>query len=857
MATTKKALLSKLKKGLAEKRRATTTTSAEQRLTVASLDELASTYQRRVRFLQEMRIMLGSDASTQDLINHIRKHLSYYPNDHGFHRLFSLLDDRYREQLLLFVQRHTAVEAEEEDIMQSLKSFVQRVVVEETVNQVEIITNLVRGLPTPIARQTLLDIDAYIFHSLQFMPTINDSILPGLVREVFGDGSTTPLARTPVDLRHTIDRYVYDHLYDGILHYLRDPTVSDDDKQAMTLRFLQDEYEGTQSQQLYLQLMDIVDRKVKPFQPVLQSLMYRFLPDKEKIAPLKRFMEVVLEITLSNASGPALQKYFPTRSAFEHFQTYVLPMLPDKVDRVIRARCREEFVQPFLYRHAYRVKWTDFVNIIQSYLSNRLIPMELRLYDSLQKHANERLEQIMTYLQDVPENAIDRRLLHTMLERFIHTQPYKQQLMLKKLLKQSVSTIRTALEDRASVSYLETLDNLASPSSLSMKVPLRDMAKIKYINLLEAQTKELYRLRPFVPGFDHVAIRPYGGKDNILKYMADPSQPMTSVSYARVSDVFFEHLADPKIPKSQQGTKFTMGGVNMIVANVTIHEEYIVQNEETWQHLLSFVNQQKKLQTILHPLHYFTEFTSTPMSLHRSQLVHTLREHVRASLHHTFQRSIGQDILTKEVSHAMESSIYGYANTMGQYVQNVARVMALVEMPSQYRTTFLSFVVQQRLNLAHFGELVMNLEVMMSVIAPELESVRPPSSSEDPEEGNRMVQQAFANEVDTHMRRILLDAYAIEFPTRRLPYLPSAWDRTLMGWRDLEVSLEDVDVLRATIPETWTDKYLLPALVADVVTQETIDRVEEVDAPMTMPATTSADPLSNFLDVALHTIDEL
>ena len=848
MATTKKkALLSKLKTGLARKRSALEV-EAEPSVPVVAAEQTASladvVANRRATFLQELRNMLEKHASTRQVTDRIRLHLSYFPDDRGFHRLLPLLDD-HREALLAFLR---APWSTDDDMMGALSSLVKDVLAEDATNEVDILAHRVAGLLTPVTREAVLDLDdtedgVMVFDALQFMPRINDSILPGLLAHAF-QGPVR--ARTKTELRRIVYTYVFDHQFDGVVASLSDANVSDDEKQFTTTRFLQDQFESTRSQQCALQILDLIDTQVKNFHAPLQSISYRFLPEKKDVSSFKRFMEVILDVVICKVEGSALEKHFPNKSAFLQFQRRVMPLLPDKVEDVIRARCREEFDQPFLYRHAHRVRWNDFLKMIQEYNGNRLISMEIRLYDYLQKHSNQRLEDVLSYMQDATD--IDRRLLGTIMERFISSRPYKEQASLRALMDRPVAQIQSALQNLASTSYVETLRNLGEGDAPPPPPRKEPSQPIRYLDMVRHQAEDLYKLRPFISRFRHVAIRPFGPKDgdNVLKYMRVDGSPKVRMTYAPANDLFFQHLADPSIDKIQQGKKFTINGVSMIVANVTMRGEYIIQDEEAWQALVLFVQRQLKLQTVLHPLAYMSHFNDCPVLQHHPDVLRVLRQNIQSSIHDVLAPRLGQD---EEMSRSMETSIFEYAQTMGQYIRNVARLLAMSGMPPQFRKTFDTYLSQRRLNLMHVGELFDRLEILLSLLMPEMYSIRS-TTFDDDDDGSRMVRRAYAQETEMHVRRIMLDAYATEFPTRRLPYLPMQWDRSIRDWRDLQV---DVSMSTAPpVPDAWTARFLVDeehavenTIIAETVQQETFEE------------TVTYDPLSNFLETALDTMTEL
>lgn len=852
MANTKKALLSKLKAQLKKKKheRAPTDVEVEAPGTVDALTSLEN--DRRLVLLSELQSMLESQASTQDMMDRVRRYMSYYPMDRAFHRLLPLLE-HHRPQLLDFLQRQTFTA---DTVMQTIHDFAKSVFATTMEDEVQVLLRSIQTLPSR-SPSALIELDPEVFEALQFMSSdIHASLLDGLIETIAQSPPSTLVA-----FRQAVNDYVFTHRYDGLLRTLSDANVEADEKQFLTTQFLQDQFEGIRSQQFHLQIMYLIHEKIAPYQSTLSSLLYRYLPDKKNIAPLKKFLELVLDVCIMGVPVSDLEKRFPTRASFLQFQQRVLPYLPERASNIIRERCREEFDQPYLYQHAHRVKWSTMRDLIEGYLANRLVPLEVRLYDALQKHSTERLEQILQYLHDTTD--VDRGMLRTMLERYVATQPYKRQASLRALVGKPIPTIQSTLQDLATTGYLEEMEHL-SPDLDIGKEPQDAEATTSttYKNVLQQQSETIARIRPFLPAFDHVAIRPFGGRDNILRYMKDPTKPMTSISYAPVNDKFFEHLVDPKIAKSQHQTKFTMDGVSMVVANVTIHGEYVVQTEETWRQLVQYIQHQQKLETILHPLPYFTYFMGLPMSMHRQETIRILRERIQTSIGNALVRldaSFTTAIDRTELAVAMETSFYGHAQQTSQYVQGVSRMLTLMSLPPEWNGTFRRALMQGRLNIVRIGELFHQPPVMEALLLPEFECAQSIEHTDDVRV-RAMVHKAFDQEMEMQTRRLLLDAYAIEFPMRRLPYLPMQWDRTVPSWKSFTIQDDScVEARVSTVPKMWTDKYLLTVAPSATLFERAVVVVSPPvpDVPIDVPPPIMKDPLADFLEVALDTMDEL
>ena len=281
--SSKKALLSKLKKNVESKRRATeslltssspvlddrlnvhsTTSSVEQQ------DILISTIQQRHHeFVLNLEILVNEMPFPRpQIIDQVRVHISFYPDDHLFHHLLELDDTMLKEFVLKSVYSG--------NISQFLKDFMHSIYETQKGNAYEWFQTQLKSLPdNEKTFAKLLSIDPYIFASLEFQPTYQTHLVPPLIQTILSLSISTP-----AEIRKTVDQFMYNHRFDYIMTFLQNPEISEQDKNEFTRQTMEDLYENIRSKQMYFQIMELIDEKQSNFHKPLQSILYKNVPDK-------------------------------------------------------------------------------------------------------------------------------------------------------------------------------------------------------------------------------------------------------------------------------------------------------------------------------------------------------------------------------------------------------------------------------------------------------------------------------------------------------------------------------------------------------------------------------------------------
>lgn len=790
MATTKKSMLSKLKKQL-EKSKAQRTSLVETRVRPSDHDALW--------LMNSIHVMLEEGKSRQAINDHIKIFITEYPTFNIFHLLLSFKDDVLSD----FIISHTNPSLDDSLIIQDLKELYKKI--SQTYSSTFIQT-LKNSLPSPLTFHSLYELNADIFEPLLFTETYNEYLLPRLMDYLFEDMSVT----SESSLRKKVEYFIYRHRYDYVVSYLeREDTI---DKQEFAISTIRNETEDIRSKHLFLQITNLITEKVSSFQKPLNSILYRYLPEKKDIPKTKKYFEIILDVIIHKIPEKSLEKYFSTKASVEHFKTKILPYLSTNYEDVIRQRCVEEFDQSYIFKNAYRVHYTDYLQIIKHHLTNPIYSVDYMLYNHLKKNGQTKLDEIMDYLDR--DKPVMKRELDILLERYIVTQPLNDQPILRKMKTMTISQIRHMIWNVQSKIFVETIQDIhILPEDPQERILPK---KVDYIKLDQHESEVLQRTRPHIPNFHHVAIHPVGN-DNIDIYIE--KKDGDSDKYYLPNDLFYKHLVDGNIQKGQNKTVFSLHQKKMTVANVTVTNEYIIQDEDLYYQLEAFINHQKTISSITHPIGYFDYFKKSPMlSLNNIQ---TFRNRICHMLsRHTFMT----------LANKMESSIFDVSGTMGEYTKSISILLTLCS--SEYTNTFRELVKRNRFQMQTFGELINgNNQDMYRVCYAE-------SSSND------ILIKKFEQDVLLQERSLMLDGYSTQYPTRRIPYLPLS-----VRYFDLSKIIlnEDYD-----IPQNLSERYLQEGdeyqVEESMPLEIEVGRIEE---------SVVNDPLSGFLDMAYEELGRL
>jgi hypothetical protein len=759
---------------------------------------------RRNSFLKEIKILLNENKTIQDVRDRIRIHISFYNDDKEFSKLLDL----QQTDLELFLDNYD----DATNVMTQIGTFYKNISSKTEKNEVETLKDRLRSVVFPVNKSVLYMMDSFVFESIEFTPDYNIILFPALIHTLLNDLNLTTL----VEMRKYVHQYMFEHRFEYVIRYLENDSYSDSDKQFMVSETIKSEFENIHSIRLYLLIMNIIDQKITPFQKPLQSLLLRYLPEKEYFTTVKNFLEIILEIVINKPSDKQLAKYFANKKKLEHFRTKFLPLLQNEKEysKLIRNHIRQEFEQPYVFRYADRVKWETYLEIVRKHLSKTAMSsMEVDIYNSLKKNDSDILDKMIVLLEN-PEN-VNKSQIQILLSQYINLQTKSKQNSLEKLKNiSSFSTLKTLLIEIRDVGYIETLNTLSTTTP--KKTPL-----MKSPSLMDQNDSEiLYKYRFDIPNFDHMEIEPI---DNIAVYG-------TTIP----NDLFYRHLVDPKIIKTQKGQVFTMNKLRMKVRYVTITNDYSYQNEESYTQGLVFIKTQQGLDSATHHLSFYTYFMSCPILNHQSSLMKILRQKSLSRLSTVFIKQFQQDKLCSSIEH----SIYMFSESLNEYTTSISILITLLEL--KYTQTIKQLFIQRSIKISEIGKLLKEpIDVVFQVLFPEIYTVNDKKS----------LLMLFENNHQELKRRIILDTYFIQNPMRRIPYIPI--NRYLGG------DLDKIEIITEIqpIPTDLSDKYLQePIIEVEEVTTVIPISTKELEDEIIME---ELDPLADFIDSAFDELDNL
>ena len=801
--SSKKTLLSKLKKDL---------NKSKAKISVDVAGTISAT-ERRNSFLKEIKIMFKENKTLQDVRDRVRIHISFYNDDKEFSKLLDL----EQKDLEIFLESYD----DKTNIMTQIEVFYKNIFSKTQKSEVEMLKDRLRSVVLPIDKIILYSFEPYVFDAVQFTPDYNIMLFPSLIHDLLNDLNLNTL----VEMRKKVHKFMYEHRYDYMIRYLENDSYSDQEKQYMVSDTIKTEYENIRSFQLYLQIMNLIDEKITPFQKPLQSLLLRYLPDKEYFLQTKNFLDIILEIVINKPSDKQLAKYFPNKKKLDHFRKTFLPLLQNQKEysKLIHNRIQQEFEQPFVFKNAERVKWQTYLEIVKKHLSTASTSsIEMDIYDALNKNDSTVLDQLIILLND--EN-INKSQIQILLTKYITTQPISKQKNLGKLKNiSSNSKLKELLVEIKKNGYIDVLNTL-STTMPKKKIPLMKAPPLLIMD--KDDTETLYKYRFDISNFDHTVLEPI---DDISVYVSGNEK--SSDKFFIPNDFYYKHLADDKIVKTQKGHVFTMNKLKMKVVYVTLTNDYIYQDEDSYTRGLVFVKTQKGLELATDPLSFYSYFTSCPILNHQSSLMMILRQKTTSRLSTTLIKEVSEK--HGNMSSLIEESIYKYSETIDQYTTSISTFITLVQLT--YTKSLKNLLLTRSINMSNIGQLLKEpIDTIFQVFYPELFAVNDEKS----------LRMLFDNNQHEMKRRIILDTYFIQNPMRRIPYIPIG--RYVGGDLDKIEIIKDIP----TIPEDLIDRYLQePTEEEEEIPIITKELEEEV-------ITEELDPLADFIQTAFDELDNL
>jgi hypothetical protein len=212
------------------------------------------------------------------------------------------------------------------------------------------------------------------------------------------------------------------------------------------------------------------------------------------------------------------------------------------------------------------------------------------------------------------------------------------------------------------------------------------------------------------------------------------------------------------------------------------------------------------------------------------------------------------------VAKQVEESIHTYARTLGDYSNALSSIVSLLHSTttnvSSYSNFFKESLCKTKLNTEDIGRLFSSdadIDVVMRVLLPEVFYT-------DSEMSSTSLKKMFMEERRWCHRRIMLDAYLIQFPMRRLPYIPivtESYDKSV-----IRVMTIPDNYISEVLPEDLRELYFLNDMTqeadVDKATQDMLQEttLEDVDTSLEEVETVH-DALHSFLDVAMKELDTM
>lgn len=770
--------------------------------------------ENRIQLFEQLKldlIDLSNPSIPISAIDHIKIYISSFPHDSIFHRLLNLSTLQLSECIEFILTNKT------EDPIKSFQIFLKNL--EKTISKSTSDTFLMTlsssssfdSIPF-LSERFYFDSDKYDFNSFKKYIIEYCNEHPNF---------------TNADLSHVIHTWKYDHRFDYILHILQDPTISSSDKQHYTIQHLHSIYESSQSLTFFNLIMTIIDEKISSFQSHIDKLLFRFIPDKKAQTHFKKNLTIILDIVINNISKKQLLKYFISKKSYDHFLETKYSYIQTNYSKIIHDMVINEIDQPFLYKYAYKISWEKYLSLIQKPLISTSI--EIFLYEIIQKNTSERLQILLDTIKKYllsPCSQQEIKHIHSLLRQYISTLSPKFQSKLQKLFQFTLSDLYSFLSTTATndyISMLHNLDPLISNTTISPDIPTS--FDLNFV-------RNLHILRPNIPDFDHVEISPI---DDINIYIHSSS---SSNTFFIPNDLFFTHLADPNISKTQLKNIFVLNNLKLKLANVSIFNEYIIQNETTYQNLEKFITSQLTLESITHPISFYLHFIKSPILNHNSEIMNKLRFSMQNELN-TALLAYFPNLNTQLLSTNIEKSIYQYNFTIKNYLYVFALLFVILSEKTIYELSSFSLLVSNnRLDISAIGKLSsFSLHDILQLFFPQFISIPSPLLS------------YFNNKISFFSRKFGINAFFLQYPMQRIPYL-----NNLIYSFPLNIVFSpphlnfnfDLDIINLFVFKSPDESN--PYLIQNTIT---------ISSDIIIPSIPSSNPLQNFIQLAFEKLDKL
>lgn len=891
-SSSKKNLLAKLKKDVAKTKKPPSPGVVEK--TTKGGGGVIITPTPSISDIQKELIRAAFTATTpDDLATILQTHSNFYPVDASTIRLLTNSNLSFEDTIEIL---KTVMETTPFDFNNTIRQAVLQK--HETQGGMvggadadSFATSLLQSLRSIVVINTasLVALNPGIFEVMWTIPFLDDrheqAYCTEMLRSLIESSSSFPPGASEPLFQKWVRSYIFNHRFQYLIRVLEDPGVAHDAKQTLVTRYLQNQYQNLRSLQFFLLMMEIVDKKTYPFRKALDALLYRFIADRKFIPRVRKTLSLALDVIIKgDTTDKHLSKFFLTKMALNKFKNRVLPLLvtPDSARRYLQTVTWEELPQPFLFRHAHRVGWEPFLQLLKtSVTSSSLQSMDTRLVDLILEDRSPIIETILKILNNdgedessSPDTTLKKARIHV--HRFIQTfhKPGDRKI-LNRLLTVSRAALLRYFNETSVSDYIEQCKDLVPDlypaTTTTSPLPLPTAVKRNVVEWDDMDLEfrvylEEHRLE--IPDFQKLLLRVVPGGTQSPKQLEYIKEPFEKTADMFVPTPRFFRDCVQKTT-SQQGNVFTVDGVSFHVVYYLWSKQIIVQDENLWRAHTTFVGNHVAVKNSSTPLEYFRYFVDLPILNHASRFMNRFRDQQIQRM-----RELGIPEPIK-----IEESVYATSDTIKMYLECFAKLYMVIDAsnsPFFGRSTYLrSLMTKGVLDLSKMGTMLgMPLSTTMSFLFPEYYL----SSNAH----LRPVLLTKASVKFEHVfRDMVLRAFIMENPMSRIPILPSTTEITTASLGEV-VTVTDDSVLYGPAGEEWNGKPVSEAREYDEIGLF-FHRIPQPPPPLSpsdsssllldddddnnhdlhgMSSSTTNDmvvaqPLDSFLDVARDLLDVL
>lgn len=844
MASSKKNLLAKLKKDMSSSKK--TSKSKMPPPTIIGDDSLSIEHVH-LQLVQRILDLYQDDEAYKTVI---QEHINFYPQDKILSKILDLSKD-LRYTLFIQIKNSSPIH-----LSDSIQSFLENTSTKSSSEYVELpIFNQLQLLydsTDSITVHQLILLENDIFDSLLLCEFYSNETENIYCRDLIADLLTHKKSNIS-SLTKIVEQFNYIHRNDQLFQILENDSISHDEKQDFVREYIQNQYELTRSKQFFILIWTLIENKTYPFKKQLDALLFRFVPDKKFLPQIRKHLTLALDVLIhKNKTDKYLSKFFLTKQGLYKFKDRILPQLEDskKSIRYIRSLIRQEFEQPYLYRHASKIHWKTYLDIIKNKNASSLLTIESELFNIIQNNRSEYTKKI---LKELDNEKSELKIIRNLIQQFISTFKPNERKVLGKLLLVPKSEIKKFFTESALDDYMNVIKTIDPPIDENPKdmIVKTDKKTIKthvdWTQIRNDYQMYLEKNRLEIINFSFVLIEIID--DAAREYIFETYDASKFIP----NENFYRHCVQRTC--TQKNTIFEIDGVKMKVYYYLSTKEIVVQDENLYASHIQFVSNQCQLWEASTPAEYILYFVKLPILNHKSETINKLRQHIYNQILQ-FNLPLAQEI---------ENNIYYQSSTLQDYLKSISRLFLIID---NINSTFFSqssyfktIVRNGYLNIANiFNLLNGSLEFSMHFLFPEYFTA--PSTIQP-----LLLQKARIVSQKIY-KSFILRAFVIDNPMSRLPIFPTEIDILPVELNKL-VFLTNTDILYGFENESFNNVDIKNGFkfaeisaylneTASPVDDAIIDSTTTTSSPSISTEKDSiSDPLSSFYDIALKYLDEL